>query len=128
MAKMTKKEALTIALSTLTNEEAKTVLEGMVAQLSKPRNTSDEAKAKAADKRKAATAAARADLVAKVAPIFRKHLTKPLTAKELFVAAQAELPADFTAAKVQNVLIREMKPELDIVEAKGKANTYQVKA
>lgn len=131
MAKMTKTVALNTALTYIPDDqpEVRDVLNGMIAQLSKPRKAaSDEAKAKQAEKRKAATAAARAELVAKVAPILRKHLTMPMTAKEVFDAAKSELPADFSAAKVQNVLIREMKPELDIVEAKGKANTYQVKA
>lgn len=131
MAKMTKTVALNTALTYIPTEqtEVRDVLNGMIAQLSKPRKVaSDEAKAKAAEKRKAATAAARAELVAKVAPVLRKHLTTPMTAKDVFEAAKAELPADFTWNKVQNVLVREMKPELDIVETKGKANTYQVKA
>jgi len=129
MAKMTKTVALNTALTFIPAEqtEVREVLTNMVAQLSKPRATSDEAKAKQAEKRKAATAAARADLVAKVAPVLRKYLTAPMTAKEVFEAAKAELPTDFSWNKVQNVLTREMRPELDIVETKGKANTYQVR-
>lgn len=130
MAKMTKTVALNTALTYIPDEQAEVceVLNGMITQLAKPRKAaSDEAKAKAAEKRKAATATARAELVAKVAPVLRKHLTTPMTAKDLFVAAQAELPTDFTWNKVQNVLIREMKPELDIVEAKGKPNVYSIK-
>ena len=69
---------------------------------------------------------ARAELVAKVAPILRKHLTSDLTAKELFEVAKGELPTDFTAPKVQNILLREMAPELVKTEAKGKANTYRL--
>lgn len=127
MTKMTKKEALSIALSTMTNEEAKTVIEGMITQLSKSRSMSDEAKTKANEKRKAATATARATLIDEVAPVLRKYLTTPVTAKELYEVAKTELPADFSWNKVQNILIREMKPELFIVEAKGKANTYCIK-
>ena len=123
---MTKKEALTVALNSLTDTEAKTVIEGMIAQLSKPHTTSPEAKAKMNAKRKEATAIARAELVAKVAPVLRAHLTSDLTAKELFAVAEAELPEGFTPAKVQNVLLREMKPELVVTEAKGKANTYRL--
>ncbi len=124
---MTKKEALTIALNTISNEEAKTVIENMIAQLSKPRTpASEEAKAKANAKRKEATAVARAELVANVAPILRKHLTSDVTAKELFEVAKGELPEDFSAAKVQNILLREMAPELVKTEAKGKANTYRL--
>jgi len=93
---------------------------------SKPRATSDEAKAKASAKRKEATAKARAELISTVAPILRKYLTSDITAKELFEVAKGELPQDFSAAKVQNILIREMAPELVKTEAKGKANTYRL--
>ena len=125
---MTKKDALTIALNTIDNAEAKSVIESMIAQLSKPRTPkSEEAKAKANAQRKAKTAVARAELVAKVAPVLRAHLTEDITAKGLFAVAEAELPEGFTPAKVQNVLLREMKPELVVTEAKGKANTYRLK-
>ena len=123
---MTKKDALTIALNSINDTEAKAIIEGMIAQLAKPRVTSPEAKAKMNAKRKEATAIARAELVAKVAPVLRAHLTSDLTAKELFAVAEAELPEGFTPAKVQNVLLREMKPELVVTEAKGKANTYRL--
>lgn len=99
-------------------------IEKMITQLS----ASPEAKAKANEARKAKTAQARAELVAKVAPVLREALIAPVTAKELFEATKGELPADFTARRVQEVLLREMKPELIITEAKGKANTYQLKA
>lgn len=117
---MTKKEALIAAIAALNTEddaEAIEVLNKMVEQLSKPR--SDE-------KRKAATASARAELVSKVAPVLRKYLDVDRTAKELFAVAASELPEDFSVAKVQNVLIREMAPELVKTETKGKANTYRL--
>ena len=97
-------------------------INAMIAQLSQPHTISEETKAK----RKAETAANRAALVAQVAPILRKYLTTDITAKELFEVAKAELPEDFSAAKVQNVLIREMAPELVKTETKGKANTYRI--
>ena len=129
---MTKKDALTIALNTIDNAEAKSVIESMIAQLSKPRTPkSEEAKAKANAQRKAKTAQARAELVAKVAPVLREGLSHTLmgvTAKELFDLTKANLPTDFTAPKVQNVLLREMRDELVITEAKGKANTYTLKS
>ena len=129
---MTKKDALTIALNTIDNAEAKSVIESMIAQLSKPRTLkSEEAKAKANAQRKAKTAVARAELVAKVAPVLREglfHTLEGLTAKELFTEVADKLPADFTAPKVQNVLLREMRDELVITEAKGKANTYTLKS
>ena len=123
---MTKKEALTIALSTISDADAKTVIEGMIAQLSKPRKTSDEAKAAQSAKRKAATAQARAEMTAQVIPILREVITKDMTAKEIFAAASDRLPEGFTAPKVQNILLREMAPELVKTETKGKANTYRL--
>lgn len=129
MSKMTKKEALNIAIAMLTDEqdEAREVLIKMAEQVSKPRTMSDEAKTALNDKRKAATAAARAALLETVTPVLRKHLISPVTAKELYEAAKTELPADFSWNKVQNILIREMAPELNKVEAKGKPNTYVLK-
>lgn len=123
---MTKKEALTIALNSMTDTDAKTVIEGMIAQLSKPRKTSDEAKAAQSAKRKAATAQARAEMTAQVIPILRDVITTDMTAKEIFTAAADRLPQDFTAAKVQAVLLREMKDEVIKTETKGKANTYRL--
>lgn len=123
---MTKIEALREALNTLTNTEARETIEKMIAQLSKPHVASPEAKAKMNAKRKEATAVARAELVANVAPILRKYLTSDVTAKELYEVAKGELPSDFTAPKVQNILLREMAPELVKTEAKGKANTYRL--
>lgn len=144
---MTKKIALTIALNAIaanaqyvnpvydgkettiksyTGEEVREVLTKMVESLSTSRAMSDEAKAKQNELRKAKTAAARAELVAAVAPVLRKYLTADVSAKELYEAAKAELPADFTHNKVQNVLLREMRPELVVTEAKGKANTYRL--
>ena len=124
---MTKKEALTIALNAVNDAEAKSVIENMIAQLSKPHVASPEAKAKMNAKRKEATAVARAELLAKVVPVLRAHLTEDITAKELFEVAKDELPSDFSAPKVQNILIREMASELVKTEAKGKANTYRLR-
>lgn len=138
---MTKKNALTIVsqtidacdLSSFTDDQqnaiktALDVVSGMIDQLSAPRHVSDDTKARANAKRKNDTAVARAELVAKVAPVLRKYLASDITAKDLYEAAKDELPADFTAPKVQNVLLREMKDELVKTEAKGKANTYRLK-
>lgn len=124
---MTKKEALTAAMNALTDNEAKTVIEKMITQLSK----SPDAVKKANETRKEKTASARAELVAKVAPILREALTHTLqgvTAKELFDLSKQNLPEDFTAPKVQNILLREMREELNITEAKGKANVYTLKS
>ena len=92
---MTKKNALTIALNALnlvnTDEaiEARATLTKMVDSLSTSRAMSDEAKAKQNELRKAKTAAARAELVATVAPVLRKYLTADVSAKELYEAAKA---------------------------------------
>ena len=129
---MTKKNALTVALNALnlvnTDEavEARATLAKMIETLSTSRTLSDEAKAKQNELRKAKTAAARAELVAKVAPIIRAAMTtEPQTAKEIF-AKCVGLPEGFTAAKVQNVLLRELRDNISVNEAKGKANTYNL--
>ena len=129
---MTKKNALTVALNALnlvnTDEavEARATLAKMIETLSTSRTLSDEAKAKQNELRKAKTAAARAELVAKVAPVIRAAMTtEPQTAKEIF-ANCVGLPEGFTAAKVQNVLLREMRDSISVNEAKGKANTYNL--
>lgn len=113
----------TIHTETYTQQEVREVIEKMIAQLSKPRKTSDTAKANAKAKR----ANARAEMVAQVTPILREVITHDMTAKEIFTAARERLPQDFTAPKVQNILLREMANELVKTEAKGKANTYRLK-
>lgn len=129
--KMTKIDALNVALSIMTEDnqydEAVEILQKMVMQLSKPRTTSDEAKAKASAKRKEQTAKARMELCEQVIPILREVITKDMTAKEIFEVARERLPEGFTAPKVQNILLREMAPELIKTETKGKANTYRLK-
>ena len=126
---ITRKSAIETALTFVPTEntEVREVLTKMVEQLSKPHTTSDEAKAKRAEKQKAQTAKVRAEMVAIVAPVLRKYLTADITAKELFEVAKGELPEGFSAPKVQNVLLREMKDELVKTEAKGKANTYRLR-
>lgn len=125
---MTKKEALTVALNVLSIEEYPEVVETlskMLEQVASPRSN------EANEKRKAATAKARKELIARVTPVLREVLTHTqlgLTAKEIFGEAQSRLPEDFSVAKVQNVLLREMAPELEKIEAKGKANLYRLKA
>lgn len=148
---MTKKDALTIAMTALTassyqnpnwNEnsadtirkdipvqEIKDTIEKMIAQLSKPRATSDEAKVRANAKRKEQTAQARNALMEKVLPVLREGLTHTqigVTAKELYDLAKSNLPEDFSAAKVQYVLLHEMASEVVKEEAKGKANIYRL--
>ena len=133
--KMTYSDALTLAINTLSTAEGETAAKA-VEKLTALRTTydnrnasrpvmSDEKKAEQSAKRKAATAAARAEMTAQVIPILRDVITTDMTAKEIYAAAANRLPANMSAAKVQNSLLREMKPELVITEAKGKANTYR---
>jgi hypothetical protein len=143
--KMTKSEAMTVAMNLvddymaiatdLTDEQkekltkAREVYVSYKATLDKPRTVSPETaakRAKAAEEKKAANKEARAKRVAEVAPILRKHLTTDVTAKELYALAKAELPADFTSGKVQNILIREMAPELVRTERKKGGDTYRL--
>lgn len=144
--KMTKSEAMTVAMNLVDEyldlnadavtpeqkdklEQAKAVYASYKATLDKPRTVSPETAAKiakAAEERKAATKEARAKMVSEVAPVLRKHLTTDVTAKELFAMAAPELPAGFTSGKVQNILIREMAPELVRTERKKGGDTYRL--
>lgn len=130
---LTRVDALNYAIAAVTNstevltnpDEIVEVLEKIRDQIAKPRKTSDEVKVKANQKRKADTAAKRAELAAQVVPVLREVITSDMTAKEIFAAAQDRLPKDFTAPKVQTYLLREMKDELVKTETKGHANTYR---
>lgn len=136
--KMNYVDALNIAIATMTaaeqDETTAKAVEKLIAMRTTYQNRSEKASTPVnqekrdaiAAKRKEATAKARAELIATVAPILRKHLTADVTAKELFAKASAELPEGFTAAKVQNILIREMKPELVRTERKKGGDTYRL--
>ena len=133
---MTNKDALNFAVNALNNSECYNAseviekLEKMIAQLENHhKGASEEAKAKQNAKRKEATANARAALVEKVAPVLRRFMNEDKTVKEIFAEAQEYLPEGFTAAKVQNILIREMAPEIIKTERKGgKPNLYRLDA
>ena len=115
--------AINVSCDTEPEREVIQVLQKMIDQLSQPRKSSDEAKAKAKAKR----ADARATLMAQVRPILRDTITTDMTAKEIFTAAADRLPKDFTDKKVQYILLNEMKDEVIKTEAKGKPNTYRLK-
>jgi len=129
-------DALTLAIDTMatsTDETMQKAVEKLTAlrttyqtRADKRMPMSDEKKAELSAARKAKTAAARAELVAQVVPILREVITTDMTAKEIYTAASSRLPADMTPNKVQNILLREMAPELIKTEAKGKANTYRL--
>ena len=105
------------------NSEIAAVLTNIRDSITKQSQTSDEAKAKAKAKR----ADARAALMAQVLPIVRESVTIGGTAKEIFERCADALPADFTAAKVQYILLHEMADEVEKTEAKGKPNVYKMK-
>ena len=116
----------TIHTETYTQQEVRKVIEKMIAQLSKPRKTSDEAKAKAKAKR----ASVRAELMKDILPILRNALTMypdGLTAKALYETCAETLPEDFTAAKVQYILLHELADEVVKTEAKNKPNVYSLR-
>ena len=125
--KMTYAVALSTAIDTMkdTMPEVAERLTTLRDTLAKRSQRSENSKAKAAAKRKEQTAAKRAELCAQVIPILREVITTDMTAKEIFTAAEERLPQDFTVAKVQAILLREMKDELVKTEVKGRANTYR---
>lgn len=121
---MKKIDALKIALTTMTDAEAIETVKHMIAQLAAPHPMSEEKKA--ARRENAATE--RRKLMAKVAPAITAVLPTSAeegrTVKEIFEAAKVNLPSDFTANKVQYVLLHDMVDIVGKTEAKGKANTY----
>ena len=90
---------------------------------------SDEARAKQAEKRKAETAAKRAEMTAQVIPVICEVMSvdKPMTEKEIFIAAANNLPADFTPIKVRNILLREMEPMVVKTDNGRNPNTYALR-
>ena len=125
---MTYAVALTTAIDSMkdTMPEVAERLTALRERLAQRSQRSEDSKAKASAKRKEQNAAKRAEMCAQVVPILRDAITTDMTAKEIFTAAQDRLPQDFTAAKVQAILLREMKDEVIKTESKGKANTYSL--
>ena len=128
---LTRVDAMNYAIAAVTNstevltnpDEIVEVLTKIRDQIAKPRKSSDEAKAKAKAKR----ADARAALMSQVLPIVRESVAIGGTAKEIFERCADALPKDFTAAKVQYILLHEMADEVEKTEAKGKPNIYKMK-
>ena len=125
---ITRVDALNIAINSIPMDienptEVVDVLTKIRDQIAKPRKTSDEAKAKAKDKR----AKARTALMEQVLPIVREGVADGGTAKEIYERCADALPADFTVAKVQYILLHEMADEVVKTEAKGKPNVYKMK-
>ena len=125
---ITRVDALNFAIDTIktyreNDTEVCDILTKIRDQIAKPRKSSDEAKAK----RKEKNAQARATLMAQVLPIIREGVGDGGTAKEIFERCKDALPKDFTAYKVQYILLHELVDEVDKIEAKGKANVYKIK-
>ena len=125
---ITRVDALNFAIDTITtyreNDTAVCdILAKMRDQIAKPRKTSEDTKARAKAKR----ANERAVLMAQILPIVRENVADGGTAKEIFERCADALPKDFTAAKVQYILLHEMADEVEKIEAKGKPNIYKMK-
>lgn len=128
---LTRVDAMNYAIAAVTNstevltnpDEIVEVLTKIRDQIAKPRKSSDEAKAKAKAKR----ADARNALMGQVLPIVRESVAIGGTAKEIYERCADALPADFTTAKVQYILLHEMADEVVKTEAKGKPNVYKMK-
>lgn len=132
---MTKNDALTFAIDALLKNPCEevsnvvTVLAKMREQLSRKPLTDEQKEARNAANR-AKTAEKRAALMATVIPVLTKAFRRfemPVTAKELYENVKDELPADFTAGKVQDILLREMAPILHKIETKRYANMYELR-
>lgn len=125
---ITRVDALNFAIDTITtyreNDTAVCdILAKMRDQIAKPRKTSEDTKARTKAKR----ANERAILMAQILPIVRESVADGGTAKEIFERCADALPKDFTAAKVQYILLHEMADEVEKIEAKGKPNIYKMK-
>lgn len=130
--KMTYSDALKTAINALSNDNAydeaveklSTLLHSL--EVRNSARKTPEAKEKVNAQRKAKTAEKRVAITEVVAPVVRKYLTVEMNVKQLFDIARSELPEDFTANKLQYVLLHDMTNEVEKVEAKGKANVYRL--
>ena len=128
---ITRVDALNYAINAIdqcteTDVEVCDILAKIRDQIAKPRKTSDAAKANAKAKR----ANARAELMKDILPTLRDTLTMcpdGLTAKALYEACAETLPEDFTASKVQYILLHELADEVVKTEAKNKPNVYSLR-
>lgn len=130
---MTRNEALQIVTETINacdlsifNDEqlekltaALGIVTTMRDKLSTPRQPSEAAKAKAAEKR--------ANEVSGIIPIVRKAMEakNDMTAQEVFDACT--LPAGWTKSKIVALFGHELQAEIEVTERKGKPNLYRLK-
>ena len=133
--KMTNSIALQNAIDALsTVEQTETIVE-TVKRLTSMHNTLVErAKANASnekikaanEKRKAETHAAREALMANVLPVIRSVMgAEDKTAEQIYNDAKVNLPEDFSVAKVQYILLHEMKDEVVKVDNGRNSKTYK---
>lgn len=133
--KMTNAIALQNAIDTLsTVEQTETVtatIERLVhmhetlVERAKAIASSEKVKA-ANEKRKTETKAARDALMATVLPVIRSVITaEDKTAEKIYEDCKANLPADFTAKKVQYILIHELAGEVVKVDNGRNSKTYK---
>lgn len=133
---MTKIDALNMAIENLiaidaadnniepNAPEAIEVLRKMVAQLSKPRTpASDEAKARAAAKRKEKAKTERAAFLAETVPMVRDVMTEPLTAKEIAARLDGISPQQITYMISHN----ELGADVVTIPDGRNANKYMIK-
>lgn len=133
--KMTNTIALENAINVLsTVEQTETVtatLERLAAMhetlMNRAKNAASNEKIQAAsEKRKAETKAAREALMATVLPAIRSVITaESKTAEKIYEECKANLPADFTAKKVQYALLHELAGEVEKVDNGRNAKTYK---
>lgn len=130
MKNMTYAIALSTAIDTMkdVNPEVTERLIALRETIMKRGSRSDEAKAKASEMRKEKTALARRQLVDSVRPIIRDvmHTDSDMTAREIYEAAKDFIPFEFSAPKVQNILLREMASEVVKTERKKGGNLYRL--
>lgn len=133
--KMTNAIALQNAIDTLSTVEQTETITATIERLTHMHETlverakaiASSEKVKAAnEKRKAETKAARDALMATVLPVIRSVITtEDKTAEQIYEDCKVNLPADFTAKKVQYILIHELAGEVVKVDNGRNSKTYK---
>lgn len=133
--KMTNTIALENAISVLSTVEQTETITKTVERLNAMHETlvkraaavaSNEKIKAAQEKRKADNKAARDALMTAVLPVLRSVITaEPKTAEQIYDDCKVNLPADFTAKKVQYILIHELAGEVVKVDNGRNSKTYK---
>ena len=130
--KVTRVDALNTAIAALSdNTDVAEVLMKIrdTIAASNAHKSSDAAKEKANEKRKAKTTAKRAEFLNGIVPIVRKGITTtPQTDKEIFAAVEKELPDGITLAKVRYMLVHgEIGEDIVKIDCGKNPNQYVMK-